>query len=277
MEIDVIREIKKISVDTNHRFSFIAKYIISNISTMPEVSITELAKLTYSSPSTINRFTRYLHLSGYKELIHIIKYFNYTLSENEELTNQNNKKNIFYQRYQEVITSIEDTFNIFVTQEKVTAEVVSKLKSSKRINIFAVGGTYNCAQDFQEKLLRMGLNAVAVNNFHHGYFLVKQSDQDTFNIFISYSGETKDLIKLASICKENNSQVLTISKKSNNALGRIADYKLDISSKDPIVRILSFNNRIALMFCLDMILYKLVATDFDYYRTILQNTALNKF
>ncbi|MBE4703776.1 MurR/RpiR family transcriptional regulator [Spiroplasma platyhelix] len=277
MEIDIIREIKKISLNNKHRFYFIAKYIIDHITEIPKITITDLAKVTFSSPSTINRFTKSLDLSGYKELVHIIKYFNYTLVDSDKLAKQDSESNILYQRYHDVLNSIQDTFNLFVAQEDLATQVVSKLRNAKRINIFAVGGTYNLARDFQEKLLRMGFNAVSSNNFHDGYFLVKQTNKDTVNMFISYSGETKDLIKLASICKENNSQVVTISKKSNNTLGRLADFKLEISSNDPIVRIVSLTNRLALIFCLDMILYKLLFTDFEHYKDLLQKTALNKF
>lgn len=276
MEIDIIRKIKDISLDKKHRFYFIAKYIIDNIASISDITITELAKVTYSSPSTINRFTKYLKLSGYKELIHIIKYFNYTLIEGDKTIKIKNEKDIIFESYQDVTTSIKNTYNLFLKQESIALEIVNKLKSAKKINIFAVGGTYNLAKDFQEKLLRLGFPAFAINNFHKGYFLVKQSNKDILNIFISYSGETKDLIKLAKICKENNSSIITISKNNNNTLGRIANYRLEISSNDPIVRIVSLTNRLAMLFCLDMLLYKIVFSDFDWYKSLLEKTALEK-
>lgn len=277
MEIDIIRKIKKISLDDNHRFSFIAKYIIENITTMPETTITDLAKLTYSSPSTINRFTKFLHLSGYKELIHILKYSNYALVESEETQNQSEESSLLDQKYQEVKDSIEGTFKLFLAQEEISKVVIDKIKAAKTINIFAMGGTYNLANDFRSKLLRLGFNVNAVNNYHDGYFLVKQSNQDIFNIFISYSGETKDLIALAEICQENNSQTLAITKQSSNSLNKITDFKLGMISNDPMVRIISLSNRLGLLFCLDMLLYKILFTDFEYYKELLQKTALNKF
>lgn len=277
METDVIREIKRISLDDDHRFSFIAKYIINNITMVPDMGIRELAQLTYSSTSTLNRFTKYLQLSGYKELIHVIKYFNYTLIESSEDIRGNTENDIIYQTYHNVNKSIQDTFNLFLVQNKVTIQVVDYLKKAKKINIFAVGGTFNLAKDFQQKLLRIGLNAIACNNFHNGYFLAKQSDEETFNIVISYSGETRDLINLALVCKEKNSKILAISKKTNNSISKVADFKLVISSNEPIVRTVSITSRLALMFCLDLIFYKLLLTDFDLYKGILQATSLNKF
>lgn len=275
MEIDVIRKIKNISKDKNHRFNFIAKYITEHIEDIPEITITALAKATYSSPSTINRFTKSLNLSGYKELIHIIKYFNYTMVETEQLKNEHNS---FYQKYHfQILEGIQKTFNFFSLQENIVEELVKKIKTAPQINIFAVGGTFNIAKDFQEILLRLGFNIVAANNIHKGYFLTKQSKEDTLNIFISYSGETQDLITLAKICKENNSQVIAISKKSNNALSKISDLNLNISSNDPIDRVISLTNRISLIFYLDMIIYKILFTNLEYYQDLLEKTALKKF
>lgn len=132
MEIDVIRKIKNISEDENHRFNFIAKYIMQNIVSIPEITITQLAKATYSSPSTINRFTKFLELSGYKELIHIIKYFNYTIAEPSKKNQINSQENNFYYSYyNQVLQEIEQTFSFFSSQENIVTEVVEKIKDAQ--------------------------------------------------------------------------------------------------------------------------------------------------
>lgn len=278
MEIDIIRRIKDISLDKKHRFYFIAKYIIDNRTNISDITITQLAKATYSSPSTVNRFTKYLKLSGYKELIHIIKYFNYTLVETDEWVKKDKDNNNFYQKYHtQVLKGLEETFDFFSVQESVVEDLVARLQKAKKINVIAVGGTFNIAKDFQEILLRFGFNIVAINNYHKGYFLVKQSEPKTLNIFVSYSGETQDLINLANICKENNSQIAVISKKSNNTLSRLADLNLNISSSDPIDRVISLTNRLSLIFYLDMIIYKVLFTNLGYYQELMEKTMLKKF
>lgn len=277
MEIEVIREIKEISLNNKHRFNFIAKYIVQHMAEIPKISITELAKRTYSSPSTINRFTKFLKLSGYKELIHIIKYFNYTLVDSDQVTKNYIQNSVFYEKYHnQVLKGIEETFEFFSLQEDVVTELVNKIKTAERINVFAVGGTFNVAKDFQEILLRLGFNIVSANNYHKGYFLTKQSTEDTLSIFVSYSGETKDLIDLANICKENNSTVVAISKKSNNALSKIADLNLSVSSTDPIDRVISLTNRLSVIFYLDMVIYRIMLTNIEYYQNLLQKTTLKK-
>lgn len=281
MQTDIIREIKRISLDENHRFYFIAKYVVDNLTDIPKMTIKDLAKKTYSSVSTINRFTRYLDLSGYKELIHLVKYFNYALIETEqEIIDKdfsNSDDSIIYKTYNNIIQSMQDTFSLFLVQDKVVTEVITVLKRAKKINIFAVGGTYNLAKDFQEKLLKLGINCIAINDYHNAYFVAKHTNEEIFNIIISYSGETQDLIKLALICKENKSKVLSISKKTNNTMTQIADFKLVITSNESILRTVSISSRLALMFCLDMIFYKLLLTDYEYYTQVLQRTSLSKF
>lgn len=278
METNIIREIKRISLDDSHRFSFITKYIIKNITEIPNLSIQELAKLTYSSPSTISRFTKSLNLSGYKELIHILKYFGYFLIEEQKKEQKKDLGNdVVSNYYYNVISSIQDTFNLLMDQEKIMKEVVDKLRSAKKIFIFAVSVNYNLAKDFQQKLLRIGLNAFAVDDIHNGYLLAKQSNKDIFNIFISYSGETQDLIKLASTCKKNNSPILLLSKKTKNSLSKIVDLQLVISSNESIVRPISIVSRLTLMFSLDVIFYSFLLLDFRHYKDILESTSSTIF
>lgn len=277
----VIHEIKKISLNENHRFYFISKYIIDNFSTMKDVTIDKLAKFTYCSTSTINRFIKSLKLSGYKELTYIIKYSDFPFFENfqsSELASKDQKNSLNLIKYNEVTDSIKETYSLFLRNEAKIEEVITLLKKAEKIVIFSVGGTSNIARDFQEKLLRIGLNAIVVTDYHKGYFLSHTVNAKDFSIFISYSGETADLINLALICKKSNSPVLSISKYTNSSsLFKISDFNFGVISNEPITRYVSTSSRIALLFYLDMIFMKIFQTDISFYENILKGTRLNKF
>ncbi|WP_338963947.1 hypothetical protein [Spiroplasma endosymbiont of Sarcophaga carnaria] len=56
-ENEIIRKIKAISIDSDQRFSFLAKYILQNLIIVPDITIKEMAEYAYTSVATINRFT----------------------------------------------------------------------------------------------------------------------------------------------------------------------------------------------------------------------------
>ncbi|AGM25291.1 MurR/RpiR family transcriptional regulator [Spiroplasma chrysopicola] len=276
-ENDIIRKIKEISLNSDHRFSFIAKYIIQNLAIIPDITITEMAEYTYTSVATINRFTKYLDLDGYKELIHVIKYFNFNLTGEEFLLNEQNNNSFMIKGYHNTVKTLHDTFRLVIKQKASFEEIITLIKKSHKIIVFAVGGTYNVAKDFQEKLLRLGFNIFVVNDFHSGYFLAKQLSPDDLAIFISYSGETLDLIKLAKVCHDNKTPITVICKNANNSLAAIANYAITISSNESIERLISTTSRFALLFALDMLYSSLLTTDMEKYHHILENTIINKF
>ncbi|AHF57497.1 MurR/RpiR family transcriptional regulator [Spiroplasma eriocheiris] len=276
-ENEIIREIKKISLDDDHRFSFIAKYIVQNLSVVPESTIKEMAEYTYTSVATINRFTKYLNLDGYKELIHVVKYFNHNIKAEDDILKSADNNGFIYGIYHNIVRSLHDTFRLTLGHKEKISEIINKIKTARRINIFAVGGTYNVAKDFQEKILRLGFNAISVNDFHNGYFLAKNSTSEDLTIVVSYSGETQDLIKLARIAQENACPILLVCKKANNTISKIADYQITISSNESIERTISSTSRFALLFALDIIYYNLLSSDLEKYQTILDNTIINKF
>lgn len=274
-ETEIFREIKKIANDKEHRFAFIANYILENLALVPNISIQEMAKYTYSSPATINRFTKYLKINGYKELIYIIKYYNNSFLSQKVLQDEDNNS-LIYTTYHSVNNSLHKTFYLSLDQKPLIYEIISLIKKAKRIIIFALGGTYNVANDFKEKLLRVGFNVVSANDFHTGYFIAKQSGIDDICFFISYSGETKDLLKLAEIVKNNNTQTILVTKNVNSSLANIVNKKLLINSDDALNRLVSTSSRLALLFILDIIYLMLISTDLDYYQNILNNTKIPK-
>ncbi|MBW3058560.1 MurR/RpiR family transcriptional regulator [Spiroplasma poulsonii] len=217
-ENEVIRKIKAISIDSDQRFSFLAKYILQNLIIVPDITIKEMAEYSYTSVATINRFTKFLGLDGYKELIHIIKYFNHNLAGEESIMAGESNNALIVNTYHNIVRSLHETFRLGLKQKETINKVITHLKTAHRIVFFAVGGTYNVAKDFQEKLLCVGFNIITVNDFHNGYFLAQQLNADDLAFFVSYSGETLDLIKLAKICQQNKTLIVVVCRQSNNTL-----------------------------------------------------------
>lgn len=130
---------------------------------------------------------------------------------------------------------------------------------------------------FKKNYYELGLIFLQLMIFITGYFLSQQLNEGDLVFFVSYSGETLDLIKLAKICHQNHTPIAIVCRQSNNTLSNLADYEIKISSNESIERLILTTSRFALLFELDIIYFSLLATNLEYYRVMLEKTLVPKF
>lgn len=273
---DVIREIKEIATNSEHRFNFIAEYIISKSDIVANLTIKELAQKTYSSPATINRFVTSLQLDGYKEFIYLLRYYNRTDIQTQNIIHEKNTEKTIEEYFLNTSKCLKSTKEKILLQQLTIKKVVKHLENAKRILLFAVGGTNSIAEDFGNKMLRLGFQVTTSRDAHNGFYIAKNSREDDFAIFLSYSGETTDLIKLAAHCKENQTPFLSITKDCNNRLRQLATYQLEVISDEPIKRSYSTTSRIVMLAVLDIIYLNLLSFKPKQYQDVLDETTLEK-
>lgn len=276
IENDIIKKIKQISINSEHKFGFIAKYVIENAKKVSNFTIKQLADKTFSSPATINRFVHSISLEGYKEFVYVLRYYNCTYLKELNLQSEESTKKNIEKHFARSINDLTQTKEILLFQQDVIYEIAKELEKARKIHFFSVGGTYNVARDFSQKLQRLGLNANLSNDYHHGYYIVKQMKPQDVAFFISYSGETQEVIDLAKIAKQRHVKIISLTKKVNNTLSSLADWKLEIISDEPIKRIYSTTSRLTMLFALDLIYLSVLSFNPIQYLNLLNQTTIEK-
>lgn len=277
IESHIIRKITQISLNSEHKFGFIAKYVINNAKKVSGLTIKELAEVTFCSPATINRFVSSIGLDGYKEFIYVLRYYNNTYMNKKVVDEEMDEKNILESHFARTTNNLTKTKDALLMQQNIVKKIIENIEKANKINIFSVGGTFNSAKDFADKLERLGFVVTSSNDYHNGYYIAKQTGPKDLAVFISYSGETEDLIKLAKLCHKHHAPVLLVTKQANNSLSSLATYKLEIVSDEPIKRAYSTTSRLAILFALDFIYLTLINSNFEKYRNVLNQTTLEKF
>ncbi len=277
IESHIIRKIKQISLNSEHKFGFIAKHVMENSRQVSELTIKQLATATFCSPATINRFVNSIGLDGYKEFIYVLRYYNRTYI-NEILTNNEvNENNIIEDYFTRTNNCLTQTRDLLTIQQSTIKKIAQHIITAKKINIFAFGGTFNAAQDFSEKLKRLSIFASAYNDYHNGNYGANLMNTEDLAIFISYSGETQELLKLANDCKNNHTPIVTITKQGNNSLSALSSYKIEVISDEMIKRLYSTTSRLAILFSLDIIYLNLISFNPKEYNDFLDKTTIEKF
>ncbi|NFE62734.1 MurR/RpiR family transcriptional regulator [Clostridium botulinum] len=128
----------------------VVKYINSNESNIPKMSIVDVAEKSFTSPATVSRTIKKCGLEGFSEL-------RYKISAKNDYNHDSKKVNeILGKSLIEVTKTIEN-----ISVENVL-KTVRLIKEAKRIYILARGLTELVAQEFNLKLELLGYNTFLI-------------------------------------------------------------------------------------------------------------------
>lgn len=241
----------------------IAKYILENPLEVSRMTVDELAKNSKVSTATIVRFCYTLGHKGYKEFS---RYFYHSVVDSLEtksvnIVNLPVEKTDFAQTIQKVsnlnIEAIQNSVNVldYVALEKT----VDLILAASKVYIYAIGGSAVVAADFVFKLQRIGIDCQYFDAPHSQIFSAGILKDNDIALFISYSGETKDLLKTARIVKKTPAKSIAISRFGDNSLSRLVDVNIHHSSVGQEHQKPSTQSRIAQLNITDIIFTFLTA------------------
>ena len=229
----------------------VADYILKNKLTASDLTISELSKKTNVSCSTINRLALNLGYDGYKEFIKSL----YLNAHNDE---KELNKHIYD-------VDIDDDFNLSIKEVaslvcslnieaitntykmldmKTLNKVIKLIDKAQRVVIFALSGSIVVAKDMLFKLERLGIACQVSDNYHSLLANASTLKKNELAVFISYSGNTKEVIEAAKLAKETEATVVGITMVGNNQLSKLVDYSIQHSSVDRGIKTFSTRSRV---------------------------------
>ena len=230
------------------------------------LKIKELQNACHVSATTIFRFCKELHISGFSEL-------KFLLSQVEIQEQKIRiKENAAFSRrtdshLDKIILSLVETRDL-QTDEGLQM-VVKLLREAKEINLYASGSTYLVARDFELKLDRIKVRAKSYQDVNLQYFASKNAEKDTLGIGISYSGKTESVIQSLRITKEQGAKTLLITSGENRDFEKEFDYILYVGATDKRHRLVTTTARLSLLYLMDLIYYSYVNENLEEINQIL--------
>ncbi|TDF95557.1 MurR/RpiR family transcriptional regulator [Paenibacillus piri] len=248
----------------NRKEKEIAAYIVDHAPQIAQMGITELAKQSGSSTATISRFCKQFHFSGFTE-------FKVKLAA--ELAQQPVE-----QSYQDIVAgnplsriveamaanhsrSIADTTRLLDLKQLERA--VDALQRAGQIDLYGVATSGLVAQDFYQKLIRIGKRAVAFSDPHMAVTSASNLSTGDVAVGISYSGETKETIAALTCAAENGATTISLTKFGSNTLASLADISLFTSTLEEGMRRGDMASRIAQLHVIDILFVGLISGQFD--------------
>jgi len=138
----------------------IAKFILENPQQIVRMSIREIAKLTYTSPTTVMRLCRKISDGGFAEFridlaTEVESFTKKIITPDDEKLSQHFKETIDI--VGQIEQSISESLRLtrLLLNEQVLTDVVNVILNSKTIDIYGRGASNSVGEDFHYKLFNL--------------------------------------------------------------------------------------------------------------------------
>jgi len=214
----------------------IAHYVLDHQKEVSQMTVSELSKKSKSSTATIVRFCSALGYSGYRDFI---KSFYHDVANNVledeniyEIDNSFDKEMSIHQTVYAVsrlnVEAINNTLKII--DEKAVEKAVNMIDKANKVYFYALSGSKVVADDAVFKFQRLGIDCQEYDTPHSQILSASISEPNEVAIFISYTGETLDLINTLSYIKKNGCKTIGITKFGENPISNTVDVSIQHSS-----------------------------------------------
>lgn len=259
----------------------IAQYILASPTEIISMGITRLSDLCGVSPATITRFCKELHFKGFPD-------FKVKLAAEiasgeleamsgtpayQDIIAGNKISTIVDAMQSNHIASIRDTTSL-LNIERLEA-TVSLLCEARRIDLYGMGTSAIVAQDFYQKLIRIGVNCTAFSDSHMQITSASSLGAGDVAFAISYSGETPETIDALRCAAASGAHTVAIMSYGSSTLASLADIPLFSSSLEQGMRRGDMASRIAQLHIIDILFTGMVSTRFKDYIPKLEQSYVN--
>ncbi|WP_435924354.1 MurR/RpiR family transcriptional regulator [Paenibacillus sp. DYY-L-2] len=254
----------------------LGEYIIEAPANVVHLGITELANICGISPSTVTRFCKTFHFKGFPdfkmklagELAHKPQEAQY-----QDVIAGNDLHKIVQAMEANHLASITDTTRLLDMNELRRA--VEALCQAGRIDLYGVATSSMIAQDFYQKLIRIGKNSTAFADSHMQITSASALGPGDVAFAISYGGETPETIDALRCAKDSGAITISLTQYGSSTLASLADIALFSSSLEEGMRRGDMASRIAQLHVIDILFTGMVSMNFEDFIPKLESSYQN--
>jgi len=271
-----LRELSKSFSNTERE---VAENILSNPRQVVDMSIHQLAKHTFSSPSTIVRLCNHTGYSGYKEFR---KAVTYELAQRDQTKKIEQKEISFSDSLTEIIDkitylniiSLEETKELLDVQ--VLRQCVDLIRNARVVYLFGLGASLCTARDAYLKFLRLNKLSIMNEDWHSQLLQARNATADDLAIVFSYSGATVEVIECMKALRENRTPIVAVTRCVQSPVAELADYKLYTSSNESLFRSGAMSSRMSQLNIVDILYTALASESSEHSLDQLSRTHIRK-
>jgi len=216
--------------------SLVIQYILDNSDKVKEMTMSSIAKETYTSPPLLARIAKKLGYSGWNTFKDAyLEELNYLYASSEidasiPFVVSDNFMTISNHISQLQIETIHDTMDLLKHDDLYKA--ISIIRKSAEIDMYGVSGNILLAQGFAHKMFYLHKHVNICQLPGDAKLQAAMSDKNHCAILISYSGQTEFILQVCKMLKSKHVPMIAITSIADNELSKFADVTLRISSRE---------------------------------------------
>ncbi|WP_411169728.1 MurR/RpiR family transcriptional regulator [Clostridium sp. MB05] len=253
--MNVLQYIKQNYDSFTDREKLIAEYLLSNKKSIIGMSAKEIGDITNTSAPTVVRFSKKIGFDTLNEMklqLSLNIKNHEKASDFEYLEGDLSTKNIIHGIKRSIDSIVNQT--VGTLKEDQLEKAINVLNKAKNIYIFSVGVSNLVGLDFYYKLSRINKRCISHTDTHLQMTSSALMEKGDVAIAISYSGETKEVIRCIENAKKSDVPVISITKASiNNTLASISDIVLHVPFVEKSLREGAMSSRISQLAIIDML------------------------
>ncbi len=262
-----MREIKDISVSERR----VLEYVLKHAQECAVMGIESLAKNANTLTTTVKRFCRRLGVESYIDFRYeLTKACSYQLQFeggakfDVPIKKQDSIKNIIrkvsYLSMKSIMTSSK------MNSEETIEAVAKMIYNAEMVDFYGMGPSQLIARDASLKCMRMGINSRVFGDSVEMSMNSQIASKNHIGIFISYSGETKEVVESARNLRNKGVKSVSLTGIKDNSLAYQTDINLCVDGSEPLDRLGGMSSRIALLNTIDTIFTVLFNIDYEKYK-----------
>jgi DNA-binding MurR/RpiR family transcriptional regulator len=235
----------------------IANSILKNPQRTATMNITQLAKFSKTSVSSVVRFSKTLGFRGYPEfkmaLVGDLSWKSAKQFDTEFLDGGITPTDSLSDIIEKVTYS--DARAIESTAEKIDIatfkKVIELFEKAKLIGLFGLVSSGFVAMDFQSKLNRLSKRAIAWTDFHSAMTSIAVLEKGDVLVAITHSGTTVDTVDAMREFKERGVTIVLITNAMRSPAVSLADFVIHTAARETTFRSGATASRIAQLTVVD--------------------------
>ncbi|QHA36464.1 SIS domain-containing protein [Rossellomorea marisflavi] len=207
----------------------IAEYILRNLSAIPSMTIYQLASACHLSPATVSRFCRKFENITFKELKEqASEFIDFNRNEIQSRSLPSSLEAV-RTYFEELTSSLEETEALL--NEQALQDAVELITKAEKLSFFGVTFSNVIARNAQIKFMRLGKYTASYGNHENQLIEAESLQPDDTAIVISFSGDTRFIVKLTKVLKKKKIPIIALTGNSAGHLAQMADVILRTSTE----------------------------------------------
>lgn len=252
----------------------VLEYISKNPYEIAQESITDIAKNSNTSETTVNRLCHSLGYSGFGQMK--LALMHDVVSEKiknipEDINEKDDLKTIMKKLGNSFMSAVGKT------QERIDYSELNRaietILKAEKIYFYGIGGSGHIAEIAHHLFLKAGILNTAYRDGYMQSVSASLLTKRDLTIIISHSGRTKDVIDAIKIAKKNGSMTIVITGNKESNIIDYADIKLFTSSKEEPLYGDFMEAKISQLLIIDLLYIGILLKNVPIYVRHLEETA----